>query len=306
MGDGALVDGASGSDASSGFGNGSFDSVGNAPAGYGSLPPGETGPEVLVPASGGTVAPPPSTPEVALGSGEASVAARQARSPPGAAGGHGTGHRARHHRRRLAGPAADRRGRRRVASRCRARGGRGPARPQPAQPRGGRCGHRDRARPGVGAEPRAAPVGWGRRGGGGLAHSAVELTAHRSTIGGAVRNRCAGRRCRGRPAGTGSGTAAAPGGGAGAATNAAGALPGDPGRDRTPSRATVPVAVRVRPGRPPPGREAARPPRPARAHPGPSPGAATVPAGSCRTRTAPTRRPACTSAATTAAPPARA
>jgi hypothetical protein len=68
LGGGAFDGGAAGSDTSSGFGNGLFDS-GSASAGYGSVPAGGTGSEGLVSGSGGTAA--PSTPEVALGSGEA-------------------------------------------------------------------------------------------------------------------------------------------------------------------------------------------------------------------------------------------
>ena len=69
LGNGAPVDGAPGSDATSGLGNELFGS-GSASAGYGSPPSVGTGPEGLVPASGGPAASSPSTPEVALGSGE--------------------------------------------------------------------------------------------------------------------------------------------------------------------------------------------------------------------------------------------
>ena len=67
--DGALVDGASGPDASSGFGNERFDG-GNAWAGHGSRPSLGTDSGGLLPGSGGPAAASPSTPEVALGSGE--------------------------------------------------------------------------------------------------------------------------------------------------------------------------------------------------------------------------------------------
>ena len=286
LGGGVLLDGVAGSDGSSGFASGPFES-GNTSANYGSLPPGGTVSEGPVPGSDGPAA--PATPEVALGTG-------QGRRPQPEKPGHlpaplaatalATG---------LAIVSVDWLARRRtvgVVGGLRAAAGLAAAVGRPAG------SPRSLLAAGVALvtvlalalAPSRVPL----PSGGGDEVAAVSPIPPLSDEASLP---------TGVPSDSAAPGAAAAAGATGAGSGAAGAQAGARGvpppparpdgrrRGRTPSRATAPAAARARPARPLPGREAAPPRRPVEAHPGPSPGAGTVPAVSSRTRTARTRLP---------------